>query len=152
MDVGFQSDLMLLPEQALAVAVLANTLPAPVNTIAEAILDYLFGLEPELPRPPILLSLAGILSEEGVAAAADTYRSLEKTQADLYSFALEQFLDIGYTLLEVGQRARGLQVAQLGMDLFPTSPELTELVEKLTRPRPRASRQLKGLDTLPGET
>lgn len=140
MDVGFQSDLMLLPEQSLAVAVLANTLPAPVNTIAEAILDYLLGLEPELPRPPILLSLAGILSEKGVAAAADTYRSLEKTQADLYNFGLEQFLDIGYTLLEVDQRAGSLQVAQLGMDLFPTSPELTQLIEKLTRPGARPSR------------
>ncbi|HEX5809574.1 MAG TPA: serine hydrolase domain-containing protein [Anaerolineales bacterium] len=152
MDVGFQSDLMLLPEQSLAVAVLANTLPAPVNTIAEAILDLLLGLEPEFPKPPILLPLAGILSEEGVAAAAHTYRSLEKTQADLYNFELEQFLDIGYTLLEVDQRARGLQVAQLGMHLFPTSPELTQLIEKLTRPGARASRPLEGLDTLPGET
>lgn len=130
-DVGFQSDLVLLPEQSLAVIVLANTIPAPVNTVTEAIVDLLLGFEPESPRPPVLISLGKTLAVQGIQAAAEEYRRLEETQADQYDFRVEQFLDIAYTLREVRKYKEGVQVTRLGMQLFPDSTELAELLEKL---------------------
>jgi CubicO group peptidase (beta-lactamase class C family) len=130
-DTGFQSDLILLPEQSLAVIVLANTIPAPVKTVLFAIVDLLLGLEPEFPKPPVLMSLGRILAMQGTQAAVDEYHRLQKTQADQYDFGLEQFLDIVFTLKEVRRYDKGIQVARLGLTLFPDSSELAELLEQI---------------------
>ena len=132
-DVGFQSDLILLPDQSLAVIVLANTIPAPLNIVTNVIVDLLLGLEPELPQPPVLLSLGKILAAQGIEAAADRYQRLLETQADQYDFGPEQFLDIAYTLREVHRYNEGSRVARLGMQLFPDSPELAEMLEQITK-------------------
>lgn len=132
-DVGFQSDMVLLPDQSLAVIVLANTIPAPVNAVTNVIVDLLLGLEPELPKPPVLVSLGIILAAQGIQTAADRYRRLLETHADQYDFGLEQFVDIAYTMLEVRRYAQGLQVARLGLELFPDSSELADLLEQISR-------------------
>ena len=130
-DVGFQTTMILLPDQSLAVIVLANTIPAPVNKVKFAIMDLLLGPEPEFPKPPVLVSLGTILANQGIPAAAEEYHHLQETQADQYDFGLEQFLIIVYTLREVSKYTEGLQVARLGLELFPDSSELTELLEKI---------------------
>jgi CubicO group peptidase (beta-lactamase class C family) len=130
-DTGFQSDLVLLPDQSLAVILLANTIPAPLNMIMNTVLDLLLGLEPELPKPPVLVFLGGILAEQGIQAAAEEYRRLHETQSDQYDFGPEQFVDIVYTLLEVRKYTEGIQVARLGIQFFPGSAELVDLVEKI---------------------
>jgi CubicO group peptidase (beta-lactamase class C family) len=132
-DVGFQSDMMLLPDQSLAVVVLANTLPAPVARVAEIILDHLLGLEPELPKPPVLMALGEILPAKGIQAAADRYHHLLETAKDQYDFGPDRFLDVAYMLVDTRRFTRSLQMAQLGLELFPGSSEFTELVEEITR-------------------
>jgi len=130
-DTGFQSDMVILPDQSMAVIALANTIPAPMHMIMDAIVDLLLGLEPNLPKPPVLVALGTILSTEGIQATADRYRHLRETQADQYDFGLEQFLDIGYTLLEVRRYTEGFRIAQLGLELSPDSPEITDLLTEL---------------------
>jgi CubicO group peptidase (beta-lactamase class C family) len=131
-DVGFQSDLVLLPDQSLAVIVLSNTIPTPMNAITDTIVDLLLGLEPEFPKPPVLISLGTILEAQGIEAAAEEYHCLKKSQADQFDFGPEQFLDIGYTMLEVRRYTEAVKVARLGMQLFPDSVELAGLVEKIS--------------------
>jgi CubicO group peptidase (beta-lactamase class C family) len=130
-DTGFQSDLILLPDQAIAIIALANTIPAPMQMLMNAMVDVLLGLEPELPRPLALLSLSPILSMEGVQAAVDWYRHLQETQADQYDFGVEQFLDVGYTLLEVRRYDECFQMAQIALKLFPDSPDAADLLTQL---------------------
>jgi hypothetical protein len=130
-DVGFQSDMILLPDQALAVVVLANTIPAPVKRVLFAIVDLLLGMEPEFPKPPVLISLGEILTRQGIQKAAEEYQRLEETHTDRYDFGSEQFIDIVFTLLEVHKYAEGIQVAKLGLQLFPDSAELTDLLERI---------------------
>ena len=130
-DTGFQTDLVVLPEQSMAVIVLANTIPAPVHRITDAVVDRLLGLAAKLPMPPVLVTLGPILSAHGVQAAADQYRQLQETSDDQYDFGPEQFLDIGFTLLEVRRFAEGSRVAQLAFELFPDSPEIADLLRQL---------------------
>ena len=130
-DVGFQSDMVLLPDPSLAVIVLANTIPAPVNRVTNVIVDLLLGFEPEFPKPPVLMTFSSILAAQGIQTAAETYRRLQETYADHYDFELEQFLDIGYTLLEVRRYTEALYMTRLGSELFPDSPELAELFEQV---------------------
>jgi CubicO group peptidase (beta-lactamase class C family) len=131
-DVGFQSDMILLPDQSLAVVVLANTIPAPVARVAETILDHLLGLEPELLKPPVLMALEEALSIEGIQGAADRYHQLLKTEEDRYDFGPRPFLDVAYTLLDIRRYTRSLQMAQLGLELFPGSSAFAELLEEIT--------------------
>jgi hypothetical protein len=131
-DTGFQTDMVLMPDESLAVIVLANTIPAPVSRITDTIVDLLLGLKPELPKPPVLVTLGQTLSGPGIQAAAGMYRRLQETQGDHYDFGPEQFIDIGFTLREVRRYSQGLQVVQLGRELFPDSSALTELFEQLS--------------------
>ena len=135
-DTGFQSDLVILPDQSMAVIALANTIPAPTNMITDAIVDILLGLEPNIPRPPVLVSLGPILSDKGIQSVADQYRQLQDTQADRYDFGPEQFLDIGLTLLEVRRYSECFRVAKLGVELFPDSSELKVLFERMNSRQP----------------
>ena len=130
-DIGFQSDMVLLPDRALAVIVLANTIPAPVSTVTNAIVDVLLGLEPGIPKPPVVVSLAETLAAEGILAAADRYRNDLKAQPDQYDFGPEQFVDVAYTLKEVRRYDQSVQMARLGLELFPDASELTELLEQV---------------------
>ena len=127
-DTGFQSDLVILPDQAIAVTVLTNTIPAPTNMITDALVDILLGLEPNIPRPPVLVSLGPTLSDKGIQNAADQYRQLRDTQAGQYDFGPEQFLDIGFTLFEVRKFPECIRVMRLAVELFPDSPELVALL------------------------
>ena len=129
-DIGFQSDLVLLPDRSLAVIVLANTLPAPVNTLADTVVDILLGIAPHFPQPPMLVTFGTTLAAVEIQEAADLYRRLQEAHNDQYNFGSEQFLDIGFTLLEVRRFAEGLRLAQLGVELFPDSSELAELLER----------------------
>jgi hypothetical protein len=102
-----------------------------MQMLMNAMVDVLLGLEPELPRPLALLSLSPILSMEGVQAAVDWYRHLQETQADQYDFGVEQFLDVGYTLLEVRRYDECFQMAQIALKLFPDSPDAADLLTQL---------------------
>jgi hypothetical protein len=130
-DVGFQSDMILLPDQSLAVIVLANTIPAPVKTVLYAIVDLLIGAEPTLPKPPVLVSLGTVLSTRGVKPTADRYRHLLESQADDSDFGLEQFFDVAYSLLEARRFTECHKVIRLGMELFPGSHKLTEFIQQI---------------------
>jgi CubicO group peptidase (beta-lactamase class C family) len=132
-DIGFQSSLALLPDHSIAVIVLANTLPAPVNKAADTIVDILLGLEPSVLKPPVLVSLGAILAANGTQSAADEYRRLQQTQAERYDFDLEQFLDIGYTLLEVRRYDECLKLVQLAVEIFPGSSEIVDLLTQVNR-------------------
>lgn len=130
-DVGFQTDMILLPDQSLAVIVLANTIPAPVGKLTFAIVDLLLGFNPKFPKPPVLMSLGRILETDGIRAAADTYQHLQETQSDQYDFGPEQFVDIIYTLKEIHKYQEAHRVAQLGVELFPVSHEVLDLFEQI---------------------
>jgi hypothetical protein len=129
-DIGFQSDLVLLPDRSLAVIVLANTIPAPVNTLADTVVDILLGIEPHFPQPPMLVTFGTMLAAVEIQEAADLYRRLQEAHNDQYDFGSEQFLDIGFTLLEVRRYNEGLRLVQLGVELFPDSSELAALLER----------------------
>jgi len=129
-DIGFQSDIVLVPDRSLAVIVLANTIPAPVNTLADTIVDLLLGMETQFPKPPMLVTFGTRPAALEIQEAADLYRHLHKAHNDQYDFGPEQFLDIGFTLLEVRRYTEGLRLVRLGVELFPDSSELAELLER----------------------
>ena len=126
-DVGFCAELVLLPDDGAAVILLANTIPAPLYRFGNALIDILFGVEPEIPKPPALLTLGAVLANEGVTVAVEHYRQLEADSPDRYRFDADQFEEYGQMLRDVGQTTEAQRVANLGLALYPDSEELVRL-------------------------
>ena len=100
-DVGFTTNLVLLPGKSLGVVVLANTYPAPVDRVTEAALDVLLGFEPQAPKAPAILPLSHTLKKSGLKAAVKSYHRLENSHPEAYDFGPGQFADTSYILVEL---------------------------------------------------
>ncbi len=131
-DVGFRTDLVLLPDDGMAVILLANTMPAPLYKFSNALVDVLLGVEADVPKPPALLTLGAMLADEGIQATAQRYRQLEATNTDRYRFDADQFEEYAETLQEAGQSAASRRVAQLGLLLYPDTDALALFASKVS--------------------
>jgi len=99
-DPGFQTDLVLLPDDDMAIVVLANANMAPLGSITDATLDLLLGLEPQAPKPPISMPLAATLAAEGLDAAVAQYQRLA-AEPDVYDARPWRFADAVWGAIEV---------------------------------------------------
>jgi hypothetical protein len=123
-EVGFCTDLVLLPDQSLGVIVLSNTFPAPVDVITDLALDLMLGFQPRLPRPPVVISLSQALKEGGMEAALACARQLQELHPQDYDFNPLQFSDIAYILVEVKKIPPAVDLLKLGLRLHPRSAKL----------------------------
>jgi CubicO group peptidase (beta-lactamase class C family) len=121
-DIGFNTTLWLLPEDGIAVAVLANSVPAPVGGmgIRAAALDIALGYEAQTPRPPALLPLYTTLAAQGAEAAIAHYQTLS---ADQYDLRADLFYDYGELLLDLQRYAQAIGVLRLGVAADPDEAE-----------------------------
>ncbi|HEY6409956.1 MAG TPA: serine hydrolase, partial [Ktedonobacteraceae bacterium] len=122
-DPGFESAFVLLPEEGMGVVVLANTIPAPVYQIRDAALDVLLGVEPQIPKPPVLVPLIHILRKEGVKAALQAYRDLQDQQPDSYDFGAEQFFAVGGDLVDIDRTSEAKSILEMGIAIDPEAAE-----------------------------
>lgn len=123
-DVGFETNLALLPEKGLAVIVLANTIPAPVRRVTEVVLDSMLGFEPEVPKPLIIMTLARLRQKNGPEAALKAYHQLKESQADGYDFGPAQFDNTGYLLVELKRFKEAIEILNLGIAIHPENDTL----------------------------
>ncbi len=121
-DVGFGARLVMLPDDALGVVVLCNSYPVPVDPLTDAVLDTLLGLEPRLPRPPVILALSNTLATRGLDAALARYREIEASQRDAYDFDPMQYYHVASTYKQVlAQPGRAVEVYSLAVAIYPDS-------------------------------
>lgn len=123
-DIGFRTNLALLPDKSAGVIVLSNTYPAPTDKITNALLDIILGNEPLPPKPGILRILSSIVKTKGVESAFEVYYTMKETQPDDFDFSSDQFADIGYVLIEIRRLAEAMDVLRLGIEIDPKSDRL----------------------------
>jgi CubicO group peptidase (beta-lactamase class C family) len=123
-DIGFRTNLALLPDKSAGVVVLSNTYPAPTDAITNALLDIILGNEPSPPKPGILRILNPALKTRGVEAALEVYHRMKAAQPDDYDFSSEQFAIVGYVLIEIRKLAEAKDVLRLGIEIDPKSDRL----------------------------
>jgi CubicO group peptidase (beta-lactamase class C family) len=75
-DPGFETNLVLLPDDGMALVVLSNCNTAPISAITNAALDVLLGSQPQAPEPPIVVPVATALAGQGCDAAVALYRAM----------------------------------------------------------------------------
>lgn len=124
-DPGFESNIVLVPEANAAVIVLANSNTAPVGSLTNAALDVLFGLEPQLPKPSIVVPVGSVLAAEGSQAAIELYQQLS-TQPESYDLRSWRFLDAVWGAIEVHRAEVVMPILQLWVTLQPDAAQAHE--------------------------
>ncbi len=127
-DPGFESDIVLMPEEEAAVVVLANSNTAPIGSLTDACLDFLLGVEPQAPKPPISLPVAATLTAQGLDAAIEQYRQLLLTQPDRYDTRPSRFLDATWGAIEVHRTEAVMPLLKLWAMLQPDASEAFEML------------------------
>jgi hypothetical protein len=121
-DPGFQTNLALLPELGLGVAILANCNTVPVFGLTRAALDVLLGQAlADPPIPPVTVALGPVLEESGVSAAADLYSRL--AAADPLTFDVDEgaFEDAVWGVIEMHRTDLAWPLLELWLGLQPDS-------------------------------
>ena len=122
-DTGFVSNLVMVPEQSMAVVMMSNFDRAPLRSLTNAALDIALGLQPEpiVFKPRIAKTLYKIIMTEGIDRAVGTYRDLKKNQPNAYDFGEGGVNDLGYNLLGQNKIKEAINVFQLNVEAYPAS-------------------------------
>lgn len=127
-DPGFETTFAMLPDDGVAIVILANSNTAPVGSLAEAALDVLLGFKPQAPKPPVTALLGPVLAAEGPQAAIHLFNRLRSTRSDDFAFDVWPFFTACWGAIEVKQAERVLPLAQLCLSVLPESSEAHELL------------------------
>jgi len=112
-DVGYSTNLVLLPEKGAAVVVLCNEIPGPVRPVTNAALDVILGLDPEMPKMQASVPVCRALKEEGIDAAVSLFKKIRREESGAYDLSMRQFFFIADGLIETGRTEQAAEVANL---------------------------------------
>jgi CubicO group peptidase (beta-lactamase class C family) len=127
-DPGFESNVVLVPEEDAAVVVLANSHTAPIGSITDAALDVLLGVEPQVPKPPITVPVGATLAAVGPEAAIEEYQRLQMTQPDRYDAHPFHFLEATSGAIEVHRAEAVMPLLKLWVTLQPDASQAYEML------------------------
>lgn len=117
---GFNTINYIIPKKGQAVILFSNTSAAPLNEMADKIIDILNGEEV---KPP-LKSLAGylheIINEEGIDAAIEKFDAL-KNEIDVFSLRENEMNMLGYEMLAENRLDEALGIFKLNVGEYPKS-------------------------------
>lgn len=122
-DTGFVSNLVMIPDQSIAVVMMSNFDRAALRPLTNAALDVALGLKPEpiVFKPGIAKTLYRIIMTEGVDSAAGKYRDLKKNPPGAYDFQEGELNNLGYNLLGQKKIKEAIKVFQLNVEAYPES-------------------------------
>jgi len=117
-DVGYEAELTLLPEQSVAVTVMANIFPAVTTYITQAVLDVVLGLGVHMPEPPLMVALISTLRDVGLEAAISQYRQMKRNTHNSDKTFLRDSI---FILQEAHRSEDASKLLELSAHLYPES-------------------------------
>jgi tetratricopeptide (TPR) repeat protein len=122
-DTGFVSNLLMIPDQSIAVVMMSNYDRATLRPLTNAALDVALGIKPDpiVFKPGIAKTLYPIIMAEGADAAAGKYRELKKNQTAAYDFQERELNGLGYNLLGQKKIKEAIKVFQFNVEAYPES-------------------------------
>ena len=135
-DLGFITDLAMLPQLTIAVVWMANCDwidAGPINgPITFAALDTALGLKPEpiTLRRSLTRTLAFTYEQSGMDAALAEYRLLKDRHTDLYDFTEKELDELGETLRTAGHPMDAIRFLRLNVAAYPSSTHALEQLAK----------------------
>ena len=123
-DTGFVSNLLMIPDQKIAVVMMSNfDGGAALGQLTAAALDVALGLKPEplVIRSPIAKVVGRAIATSGIDSAVAQYRDLNKNQPQGYDFSERQLNTLGYRLMQQQKIKEAIRVFQLNVEAYPQS-------------------------------
>jgi CubicO group peptidase (beta-lactamase class C family) len=122
-DVGFVSNLVLIPEKKIAVVMMSNFDRSPLAILTNAALDVALGRKPEpvALKIPIDRVIFKTIAAAGIEAGVKKYRELKQTQQENYDFQERHLNSLGYNLIRQGRIKEAIRVFQLNVEAYPES-------------------------------
>jgi CubicO group peptidase (beta-lactamase class C family) len=117
-DVGYETEIILLPEQSVAVTVMANIFPAVTASISRAVLDIVLGFGVQAAEPPLMVSLLSTLRDDGLEAAVTQYWQMERNRSDA---DMDYLRDSIFILQEAQRSGDASELIKLKAFLYPES-------------------------------
>jgi len=96
-----------------------NTGDAPLGQMALEIAKILNGYDFKYPKKPMADFLAGIIEEEGIDEAVNTYKKIKSEENDEYDFSEAQLNTLGYNYLREDKVDIALGIFKLNMEVYP---------------------------------
>jgi CubicO group peptidase (beta-lactamase class C family) len=133
-DLGFITDLAMLPDRKIAVVWMANCDwidAGPINgPITYAALDAALGIKPEAITLKRSLSrtLHFTIQQDGLSAALKEYNILKREHPDLYDFSEKQLYELGRRLLGENRPKEAVKILQLEISVYPESTRAHQLL------------------------
>jgi len=117
-DVGFNTTFIMLPEKNIAVVVLCNFIPAPVEKVSLAALDVVLGYEPQELDLPASVRVLKRLADEGVEAAVGEWNTLKQDFPEKYDFSEQQFFNPAGMAVELDRVEDAKNIMKLCLELL----------------------------------
>ncbi|HYN88415.1 MAG TPA: serine hydrolase, partial [Ardenticatenaceae bacterium] len=127
-DPGFQAEFILVPDEDTAVVVLGNANTAAVWLTSDAVLDLLFGIEPQAPNVPVTVPVGATLASEGLDAAVGVYHRLQAEQADAFDFSPSPFFQATWGAIEMHRTEAVMPLLQLWVTVQPEVSQAHEML------------------------
>jgi CubicO group peptidase (beta-lactamase class C family) len=127
-DPGFSSELVIVPAEDAAVVVVANANTAAIESVTDAALDVLLGVEPQVPKSPITVPVTSTLSAVGSEAAVEQYQRLQMIQPDLYDADPSHFLDATWGAIEIHRAEAVMPLLKLWVMLQSDASQAYEML------------------------
>jgi hypothetical protein len=120
-DLGFRSQIIMIPEKSLAVIVASNYDGTPINELAFGLIDIMLGFAPQYPIVPILTVMGKTIVANGLQNAIAHYRELKNTEPEKYDFGEAQLNTLGYQLIGSDRLDDAIEIFNLNVEMFPES-------------------------------
>jgi CubicO group peptidase (beta-lactamase class C family) len=120
-DTGYRSNLLLLPDDGIAVVIMINCDAVPGGELRDAATNVVLGLPPARIKKPLHTTLGRTLLEQGAAAAVRQYRDLKAATPDDYDFREVALNRLGYWLLTHDRAVEAVEIFKLNVEAWPKS-------------------------------
>ena len=130
-DVGFTTYHLIVPQESLAITVLCNTAPAPIEAIAFGVLDIVvFDDNPEMMRPHIVKTIGPVFLAQGAEAMKTRYYEMRENQSEMYDFGVGGFLDAANSLLDLNRNELALKFLQTVLEIDNANAKVFETLAR----------------------
>jgi CubicO group peptidase (beta-lactamase class C family) len=120
-DTGYRSQVMLFPDDGMAVVIMLNSDAVPGSELAEAAHLVVLGLPARPIKKPLGRVVGRTVLEQGAAAAGRQYRDLKASAPDDFDFGEGVLNRLGYWMLNHGRPADAVEILKLNVEAYPRS-------------------------------
>jgi CubicO group peptidase (beta-lactamase class C family) len=117
-DTGFNSNLLILPDDGIAAVAMVNCDMSPVGQVTNAAVLAALGEAFTMPTPRISFEFAHVLENEGSEAAIERYFELFETERDRWAFGSGELELVVGALMSYERYDDAVAVAALNADVY----------------------------------